>query len=137
MKVCVFFLRSRVARRSAELSSMSWAPRRMDSITIPSQGRRTTKLPGCPWRESWYGWTSTRVKSGRRGRSSRLFEEPYGFARVRDAEAQERCVGARLSSRIAVVDVDSLIAEPSRDASELSRTTSSSHHLRHFGFLVI
>ncbi len=35
MKVCVFFLRSRVARKSAESSSMSWAPQQMEPFTIP------------------------------------------------------------------------------------------------------
>jgi hypothetical protein len=53
-----------------------------------------------------------------------LFEELYRFARVRDSEDQERCVGTRLSSGVAIVDVDSLISEPRRDASELPRTIS-------------
>src|SRR5437660_5995593 len=34
VKVCVFFLRLVVARRSAESSSMSWAPQKMESFTI-------------------------------------------------------------------------------------------------------
>ncbi len=54
----------------------------------------------------WYGWTSTRIKLDRRARSGRLFEELYGFARVRDSEDQERCVGARLSSGVAVIPPD-------------------------------
>ena len=31
----------------------------IQSFTLPSQSRRATELPGCPWRESWYGWNST------------------------------------------------------------------------------
>ncbi len=65
-----------------------------------------------------------RVKLGRRARSGRLFDELYRFARVRDPEDQERCVGARLSSGVTVVDVDSLIAEPRRDTGEFPRTIS-------------
>ncbi len=64
------------------------------------------------------------VKLGRRARSGCLFEEFYRFARVRDPEDQERCVGARISSGVAVVDVDTRIAEPRCDASELPRTIS-------------
>jgi hypothetical protein len=45
-------------------------------------------------------------------------------------------VGPRVSSRVAVVDVDSLISEPQCDASELPRPISQ-HHLRDFGFGVI
>src|SRR2546425_11804240 len=105
-------LSSMVARRLATSSSMSWAPQRMESFTLPSPDRRTTELPGCPWRESWYSWTSTTVKLGRRARSGCLFEKLYGFARVRDSENQERCVGTRFSSGVAVVDVDSSFAEP-------------------------
>ncbi len=36
-KVCVLYLRLLEMRRSAESASMSWAPRRMESFTIPSQ----------------------------------------------------------------------------------------------------
>ncbi len=124
MKVCVSYKCFLEMRRPDELPSVSWAPRRMESFTIPSPGWRTTEWPGCPWRESWYSWTSTTVKLGRRTRSGCLFEKLYGFAHVRDSEDQERCVGARFSSRVAVVDVDSRFAETRRDASELPRTIS-------------
>ena len=62
-----------------------------------------------------------RVNLGLRARGGRLFEELYHFARLRDPEYQERCAGTRVSSGVAVVDVDSLIAEPLGDTSELSR----------------
>jgi hypothetical protein len=71
MKVRVFFQRSLVVRRLAMSSSMSWAPQRMESFTIPSQGWGATELPGCPS----HGQAPTRVELARSARSGGLFEE--------------------------------------------------------------
>src|SRR5260370_33129476 len=50
----------------ARIEFDGWAPQRMESFTIPSQGWRTTELPGCPWRESW--WPDTNVRQTRSSR---------------------------------------------------------------------
>src|SRR5205807_1407169 len=50
------------------------------------------------------------------------FEKLYRFAGVRYSENQERGVSPRFGSGVAIIDVDSLISEPRRDASEFPRT---------------
>src|SRR6266852_7710983 len=77
-----------------------------------------------------------RVNLGLRARGGRLFEELYRFARLRDPEDYERRAGTRISPGVAIVDVDSLVAEPRRDTSEFPRPIRQ-HHLRDFGFAVI
>ena len=107
-----------------------------ESRRISSQARRATEIARVP-KTRILVWSELNESQLRRGaRSGRLFEEFYRLTRVRDPEDQERRVGARLSSRVAVVDVNSLIAEPRRNTSELSRTISK-RHLRDFGLAVI
>src|ERR1700741_600740 len=107
---------------SAEVGQVEfdeWTRQATESFTIPSQGWHTTELPGCARVRIFVRLYLTRGKLGCRASGGRLLEELCRFAHFRDPKDQERSVGARLSSGVTVVDVDSLFAKPRRNASKL------------------
>src|SRR6267154_6535049 len=81
------------------------------------------------------GPTSGFVLSRRGGSGSQL-KDLRCFPCLRDAEDQDRSIRQRLGPAVAVVDVDSSVAQPRCGASQLSRTVSQLH-VRNLGLCVI
>ena len=61
-------------------------------------------------------------RSVRRAGSSSLVKDIRRLTRLRDPEDQKSCIGARLDTAVAVIDVDSRVAESRRGARQLPWT---------------
>jgi len=116
--------------RLNESSLMRWAPQQVGRSRSPPD-KRTTQLLGCPRQKSMCCLISIGLELGRGTGGGSLLKDLHRLTHLCDPEDQERRIGVGFGSTVAVVDVDTRVAEPRCGTRQLSGTMSE-FDLRNF-----